>query len=339
MVPTSPGSLIPPFRFALVDEDLYRGGYPKPRNYKFLKNLRLKTILSLIPDTAVDELQQFCKEEKIHMLRLKVDRMKEDNITLTYNKTLLALHIIIDPENHPIYIHCLDGANVTGLVIACLRRLQRWHLKSAMLEFSRHLHTNVVSSEEYEFVENFRNFEISIPLNIPLWLHGCLQPSHRKHPCLRLTLLNPELVHEKAEEKRAEHQKWKNDNLFDANAPPASHHHHHGHHRSGSNITGNEETRVMGKNAATDPTDDSSHQEEDTHDSDDHQHEPHPEQSKDQYMVDVEMDDVMMDGLDQVPYFHRHDADKDQDQDAFWTEPFDGAISRTLEALALEGLD
>ncbi|ORX45536.1 protein-tyrosine phosphatase [Hesseltinella vesiculosa] len=129
--------MIPPFRFAMVEENLYRGGYPKPRNYRFLKRLRLKTILSLIPEQAAHDLQQFCKEEAIHMLRLKVDRMKEDNITLTYNKTLMAIHIIIDPTNHPIYVHCLDGADVTGLIMACLRRLQRWEQKYAMLEFTR----------------------------------------------------------------------------------------------------------------------------------------------------------------------------------------------------------
>ncbi|ORZ25257.1 protein-tyrosine phosphatase [Absidia repens] len=130
-------NLIPPFRYTMVEEDLFRGGFPKPRNYRFLKRLRLKTILSLIPDKPTPELQDFCERENIHMLRLTVDRMKEDNIPLSYNKTILALQIIIDPENHPLYVHCLDGADVTGLVIACLRKLQMWSLSSALLEFSR----------------------------------------------------------------------------------------------------------------------------------------------------------------------------------------------------------
>ncbi|ORX45535.1 hypothetical protein DM01DRAFT_1267466, partial [Hesseltinella vesiculosa] len=53
----------------------------------------------------------------------------------------------------------------------------------------RHLHTSIASSEEYEFVENFRNFEIMIPARFPVWLNGCLLPA-RKHPCLRLNTTN-----------------------------------------------------------------------------------------------------------------------------------------------------
>jgi hypothetical protein len=30
-------NLIPPFRFTIVEENLFRGGYPKPRNKRFLK--------------------------------------------------------------------------------------------------------------------------------------------------------------------------------------------------------------------------------------------------------------------------------------------------------------
>jgi hypothetical protein len=31
--------LIPPFRFAAVEEDVFRGGYPKLRNLRFIKRL------------------------------------------------------------------------------------------------------------------------------------------------------------------------------------------------------------------------------------------------------------------------------------------------------------
>jgi hypothetical protein len=39
------------------------------------------------------EMQQFCKENNIQMIHLNVDKMKEDNIPLTYNKTLMALQV------------------------------------------------------------------------------------------------------------------------------------------------------------------------------------------------------------------------------------------------------
>lgn len=106
---------------------------------------------------------------------------------------------MIDPNNHPLYLHCLDGADVTGLVVACLRKLQMWSNSSAMSEFARNLHSSVVTSEEFEFIENFKNFDVTIPMTLPLWLWGG-QISFRKHATLRLKFLNPEMMTEEERE-------------------------------------------------------------------------------------------------------------------------------------------
>ncbi|OAD69530.1 hypothetical protein PHYBLDRAFT_135671, partial [Phycomyces blakesleeanus NRRL 1555(-)] len=239
--------LIPPFRYSLVEENMFRGGYPKPKNIRFLKRLRLKTILSLIPDNLMPEMLEFCENQGIQVVHLTVDKMKEDNIPLSYNKTLMALQIMIDPTNHPLYLHCLDGADVTGLVVACLRKLQMWNLSSAMCEFSRHLHTNVIASEEFEFVDNFKNFEITVPLTLPRWLWNG-EITFRKHSCLRLKFLNPDMMTEeerelrelkekKEKEKEDFYKKRKNDlldNLFDTVSPVNI-----TRHRNGSHFTNN----------------------------------------------------------------------------------------------------
>ena len=39
--------LVPPENFALVERGLYRGAFPKPKNFPFLRTLGLRTILSL----------------------------------------------------------------------------------------------------------------------------------------------------------------------------------------------------------------------------------------------------------------------------------------------------
>jgi tyrosine-protein phosphatase OCA6 len=100
-------------------------------------SLHLKTMLSLSPDPLPDEIQSFCNEQGIKMIHLKVDKMKEDNIPLTYSRTVAAIQIIIDPNNLPVYIHCLDGSDVIGLVVACLRKLEMWNSTSAMGEYLR----------------------------------------------------------------------------------------------------------------------------------------------------------------------------------------------------------
>jgi len=95
--------------------------------------------------------------------------------------------MIIQPDNTPIYIHCLDGANVTGVVVMCLRKLQNWSLSAIFTEFSRFTRANYISSVESEFVETFKA-EIEIGSKIPLWLWQGERCA--KHPTLKLKLLN-----------------------------------------------------------------------------------------------------------------------------------------------------
>ncbi|KAF9286431.1 hypothetical protein BGZ68_002903 [Mortierella alpina] len=183
-----PSPLIPPFRFGTVEPEVYRGAYPKQRNLRYLKRLKLKTILSLIPDAPDEVFRQFCADQGIKSIHLPVDKVK-DNVPLTYNRAVEAVQIIIDPENLPIYIHCLDGASVTGLVVCCLRKLQTWNISSAMGEFLRYLRGGVISSEESVFVEKFAS-EIEISKPIPPWLwEGHV--TFKKHPSLKLNFTIP----------------------------------------------------------------------------------------------------------------------------------------------------
>ncbi|KAI9142131.1 tyrosine phosphatase family-domain-containing protein [Paraphysoderma sedebokerense] len=154
--------LIPPFRYGAIEENLYRGAYPKQRNFRFLQRLNLKTILSLIPDPPRPELVSFCASQNIKLVHLRVDKPKE-NIPLTYAKAIQAVQILIDTHHSaPVFVHCLDGATVTGLVIMCLRKLQCWTVSSAIVEYLRYQRGGVISSEESEFIEKFTG-EIEIP--------------------------------------------------------------------------------------------------------------------------------------------------------------------------------
>ncbi|KAF9901141.1 hypothetical protein EC991_006456 [Linnemannia zychae] len=183
-----PAPLIPPFRFGTVEPEVYRGAYPKQRNLRYLKRLKLKTILSLVPDEPDEVFQEFCREQGIRPIHLSVDKVK-DNVPLTYNRAVEAVQIIIDPDNLPIYIHCLDGAVVTGLVVCCLRKLQTWNISSAMGEFLRFLRGGVISSEESVFVEKFGS-EIEISKPIPPWLWEG-QITFKKHPTLKVNFTIP----------------------------------------------------------------------------------------------------------------------------------------------------
>lgn len=94
-------TLILPFRYGLVEEDVSRGAYPKEKNYTFLKRyyynytffrLKLKTILSLIPEPPNNYIVKFCQKYEISNYWIRVNKPKE-NIPLTYSKIIQCLQV------------------------------------------------------------------------------------------------------------------------------------------------------------------------------------------------------------------------------------------------------
>ncbi|KND01707.1 uncharacterized protein SPPG_03501 [Spizellomyces punctatus DAOM BR117] len=175
--------LYPPIRYGIVEEDLFRGAYPKERNFRFLRRLRLTAILSLTPEPPNADLSAFCVANNITSIHVRVDKPKE-HVPLSFQKTSQILAILADPSNHPLFVHCLDGAGVTGAVIMCLRKLQCWTMASILVESTRYHKEGVIGSEEAEFVEKF-NADIEVPPRLPKWLWGG-HLTFKKHPTLRL---------------------------------------------------------------------------------------------------------------------------------------------------------
>ncbi|KAJ3277329.1 hypothetical protein HK104_003395, partial [Borealophlyctis nickersoniae] len=180
--------LYPPFRFGHVEEDLHRGAYPKPRNFRFLKRLSLRAIVSLTPEPPSAALLEFCTAHNITPIHIRVDKPKEDTIPLSFPKTASIIAALMDPVNLPCYVHCIDGSVVTGAAIMCLRKVQGWALASAKVECTRYLKEGALGSELIEFVEKF-NADIDVPSALPKWMWGG-HVSFRKHayPAVRLKL-------------------------------------------------------------------------------------------------------------------------------------------------------
>ena len=63
--------MIPPFRFGTVEEGLYRAALPTPRNYTFLRQLGLRSMVSLVPDLN-PQLEEFADQEGITVKLIRV---------------------------------------------------------------------------------------------------------------------------------------------------------------------------------------------------------------------------------------------------------------------------
>ncbi|KAF8477431.1 tyrosine phosphatase family-domain-containing protein [Kalaharituber pfeilii] len=159
-------TFIPPLRFATVERDVYRGSYPRPLNFPFLETLKLKTILSLTPAPLIEPVAKWCKEKGIVTIHCPPDKSGKKSIPLSHQDAKRAIEIILFSDHSPIYVHCLNGSEATGLVMACLRKLQFWAPQCILSELQRfsELHNSFEA-----FLEGFIE-EIEIPEKSVEWL-------------------------------------------------------------------------------------------------------------------------------------------------------------------------
>lgn len=161
-------TIFPPARYAAVEDDVYRGGYPMPRNQTFLARLKLKTIVLLTPSPPTPALAAFASLHTIGLIHIRVDKHKE-SIPISFNKVIAALLLLIDESLHPIYFGDLDGAVMVSVVAMCLRKLCGWPSAAILSEASRFL-KDEECVEEMDFLARFTgDFEIPMSISVPKW--------------------------------------------------------------------------------------------------------------------------------------------------------------------------
>ncbi|OQR82881.1 hypothetical protein ACHHYP_15394 [Achlya hypogyna] len=176
-------SIIPPFRFTTVENQLYRGAYPTLPNFRFLRRLNLKTIVSLIPEEPTSDLADFCTAEGITQHTFHVEKYTSDSVTVSPATVATILQLVLSKDNLPLYIHCLDGANVVGIVVMVLRKLQNWTKLATLQEFCRFTRDHSIEKDESEYLSSF-SAEITLPSysQVPRWLWNGLRI--QKHPTI-----------------------------------------------------------------------------------------------------------------------------------------------------------
>eukprot|EP00997_Jenningsia_sp_PLL12_P003193 NODE_1584_length_1121_cov_82.745336_g1292_i0.p1 GENE.NODE_1584_length_1121_cov_82.745336_g1292_i0~~NODE_1584_length_1121_cov_82.745336_g1292_i0.p1 ORF type:complete len:130 (+),score=34.53 NODE_1584_length_1121_cov_82.745336_g1292_i0:262-651(+) len=125
--------LVPPFRTRLVEDGILVGAYPTLRNFRYLRRQRLKLVISLTPEEPTADLAEFCEAEGVKVHYQAAERFK-DGPAMFPNDFAEVVAKLIDPANHPIFMHCLDGGNVSGQVVMVLRKLMCWSMSSSTEE-------------------------------------------------------------------------------------------------------------------------------------------------------------------------------------------------------------
>ncbi|KAK1944896.1 Tyrosine-protein phosphatase DSP1 [Phytophthora citrophthora] len=130
--------LIPPENFAMIEKGLYRSGFPKKKNFAFLKkSLQLKSILTLVLEDYPLANSEFNKMHGITLLQFGVPGNKEPFVDIPEDGIVAALKAVLDKRNHPMLIHCNKGKHRTGCLVGSLRKVQRWAFSSIFDEYIR----------------------------------------------------------------------------------------------------------------------------------------------------------------------------------------------------------
>ncbi|XP_048598223.1 tyrosine-protein phosphatase DSP5 isoform X1 [Brassica napus] len=157
--------LIPPANFSMVEDGVYRSGFPQLENFGFLSTLNLKSIIYLCPEPYPEEnlkslqsnkLFQFGiqgktdpptpmpKDTVLSALRVLVGKESEErSFDVLVSSLFLISHLVssfclgTDVRNHPILIHCKQGKHRTGCLVGCLRKVQNWCLSSVLEEYQK----------------------------------------------------------------------------------------------------------------------------------------------------------------------------------------------------------
>ncbi|KAF2004806.1 protein-tyrosine phosphatase, partial [Amniculicola lignicola CBS 123094] len=115
--------LLPPANFgAVANGSVYRSSYPMEENYAFLKSLKLKTIITLVPEECAPHYVKFMSESGINHVQVHIPANKGE-VRIQISEMQKALKVVTDQSNWPILIHCNKGKHRTGCVVGCFRRL------------------------------------------------------------------------------------------------------------------------------------------------------------------------------------------------------------------------
>ncbi len=122
--------------FHKVNDMVYRGAQPKSGGLELLKQLGIKTVVSLRDDDARAKQE----EAGARMAGLQYFNLPFERWGRPQDKEMeQVLSIINNPANQPVFVHCKHGADRTGVVIAVYRITHDgWTSQQAKAEAKRY---------------------------------------------------------------------------------------------------------------------------------------------------------------------------------------------------------
>lgn len=145
--------MIVPHCYGVVDRGIHRSAEPQPQHFPFLQSLQLRTCVLLMPDPSA-EFVDWLKASRVRVVTLHEAHTQEDLASpvgdvkgtvrpmssldgLSQQSVTNIIGLLIRAEHHPVLIACPTGRYRSGVVVGCLRKVQRWALLNVLEEYRR----------------------------------------------------------------------------------------------------------------------------------------------------------------------------------------------------------
>jgi protein tyrosine/serine phosphatase len=110
------GGLVP--NFGVVSPQLWRGGVPKQGGIAELKKAGVKTIVNLMQDgQAVENERATARDLGMNFVHLPLNHFK----VIKKDQVEKYLSVVRDPVNQPVFVHCNQGQDRAGTMVAIYR--------------------------------------------------------------------------------------------------------------------------------------------------------------------------------------------------------------------------
>ncbi len=122
--------------FYQVDEGLYRGGQPLDEGLRQLQRMGIKTVISLRqPSKAMEEERRLVEQLGMRWVSIPMWFWWRPSDQQVHQ----FVGIVSDPAHRPVFIHCRQGRNRAGIMVAIYRvACQRWSPRQAYAEARQH---------------------------------------------------------------------------------------------------------------------------------------------------------------------------------------------------------
>jgi len=157
--------LFPPENFAMVEAGIYRSSFPRSKNIPFLRRLRLRSVIALVPEEVSETMTKFYNSQGIRLIKHGTDGNKWPFKEIDEQELSSALRDVLDPANQPALIHCNKGKHRTGSLVGVVRKVRGWSLSSIFAEYLTFALPKA-RLEDQRFIESFDDNKFILDLRI-----------------------------------------------------------------------------------------------------------------------------------------------------------------------------